>query len=52
MVTILKKGFKKAEIEKALVKKQKIKAFNAHKHCGIIKLEEDPVEIQKKMRNE
>ncbi len=51
----------KTEIEAALKKLHEVnrqpfvdknKAFNAHKYCGIIKLKEDPLELQKKWRNE
>lgn len=28
------------------------KHFDAYKYCGTIKLKEDPLEIQKRMRNE
>ncbi len=52
MVTVIKKssGEKEASIrlEKALQKK----GVDTHKYCGIIKLKEDAMAIQKKMRNE
>lgn len=46
------------EIEKALRKlhtagnKKAHKVFDAFKYCGIIKLKEDPMAIQKQMRDE
>ena len=48
------------EIKKALQKIQKGvkvnkrpgKSFDAFKYCGTIKLKEDPVAVQKNMRNE
>jgi hypothetical protein len=53
MVVVLKKGMKKEDIEKLLKKtKRKTKGFNSKKHCGIISIKEDPVEIQRKMRDE
>lgn len=52
MVTVIKKssGKKKAseQIEKAL----KTKGVDTHKFCGVIKLKEDPLLIQKRMRDE
>jgi hypothetical protein len=32
--------------------KQKMKKFDALKFCGILKLEEDPLELQKRWRSE
>lgn len=52
MVTVIKKGANKEELEKALSKLEKAKKFDAYKYCGVIKLKEDPLEIQKKMRDE
>ncbi len=52
MITIIKKGTKKAEFDKKLLDLKNIKKFDAHKFCGTIKLQEDPLEIQKKMRDE
>jgi len=59
MVTIIKKSAKKHEIDKILhdtkkktaVKRPK-KLLNASKYCGVLKIEGDPVQIQKKLRNE
>jgi len=52
MVTIIKKGADNKEIEEALSNLKSFKRFNAYKHCGKIKLKADPLEIQKKLRNE
>lgn len=52
MVTIIKKGSNKKEIEKALSKLRSTKEFDAYKYCGTVKLDEDPLEIQKRMRDE
>ena len=52
MVTVIKKGSNKKEIEIALSKIKSKKKFDAYKYCGTIKLEEDPLEIQKRMRDE
>ena len=52
MVTVIKKGTDKKEIEKAISNFKSAKKFDAYKHCGTIKLREEPLEIQKKMRDE
>jgi hypothetical protein len=52
MVTVIKKGSDKKEIEKAVSKLKCSKSFNAHKYCGTVKLKEDPLQIQKRMRDE
>lgn len=52
MVTVIKKGAIKEEIEKAFSNLANTKKFNAYKYCGTIKLTEDPLTIQKKMRDE
>ena len=51
MVTI-KQGIKKEEFDKKLAEIQSLKKINAFKYCGIISLNEDALEIQKKMRDE
>ena len=52
MVLVLKKGASKKEIE-ILEKKLKPKAgVDVMKYCGTIKLKEDGLAIQKKLRNE
>ncbi|RAI94934.1 hypothetical protein [Algoriphagus yeomjeoni] len=52
MVTVIKKGSDKKEIEKALSKAKSKKNFDAQKYCGALNLKEDPQVIQKAMRNE
>ena len=55
MVLILKKGATKKEIdalEKKLYKEKASRGFNADKYNGVLKLKEDPLSIQKKLRNE
>ena len=55
MVLILKEGASKKEIEaieKKLYKKKTSVGFNAKKYNGILSLEEDPLAIQLKLRNE
>jgi hypothetical protein len=52
MVTIIKKGTKKEDFDRKLSGLKNMKRFDAHKYCGIIKLKEDPLAIQKSMRDE
>lgn len=55
MVLVLKKGATKKdiqEIEKILYKEKSSGGFNAKKYNGILNLKEDPLTIQKRMRNE
>jgi len=55
MVTILKKGTSRSRIEKILEKLKRNKSSNgidAYKYCGIIKLKEDPLVYQRRMRDE
>ena len=53
MVTIIKKGTSREKIRIALTKRPvKIKSPDLNKYCGCISLEEDPLELQKKWRNE
>lgn len=57
MVLVLKKGATKKEIEaleKKLYKEKPFRGFNAKKYNGVLKmqLKEDPLIIQKKMRDE
>lgn len=53
MVTIIKSKTKKEKIEKLLLKAQKkINLLKASKYCGKLKLNGDPISIQKKLRNE
>lgn len=55
MVLILKKGATKKDIdalEKKLYKEKSSTGFNAKKYNGILKLEDDPLTIQLKLRDE
>jgi hypothetical protein len=55
MVLVLKKGATKKEIDAITEKLTKIrrrKRFDAYKHCGVIKLPEDALAIQKRLRDE
>ena len=54
MVYIVKPGITRKEFDKLLKKatpKPK-KLFNARKYCGILKLDEDPVTLQRRWRDE
>ena len=52
MVLVLKKGASKQEMSNISSKLRVVKGVNTKKYCGVIKLKEDPLEIQKKMRDE
>jgi len=53
MVTTIKKGTSRAKIFKALKNRPvKIKSPDLKKYCGCISLKEDPLEMQKKWRDE
>lgn len=52
MVLVLKKGASKKEMDGIAAKLQVQKGVNTKKYCGVIKLKEDPLAIQKKMRDE
>ena len=52
MVTVIKKGSDKKAVEQALSKIKSKKKFDAYKYNGKVKLKEDPLEIQKRMRDE
>ena len=55
MVTTLKKGSSRSRISKLLEKIKQAKSLrgiDAYKYCGLIRLEEDPQEIQRTMRDE
>jgi hypothetical protein len=55
MVTTLKYGSDKQVIKSILerLKKQNSRSgFDAYKFCGVISLEEEPLKIQKNMRDE
>lgn len=52
MVTVIKKGDTKEKINKLITKAIQTKGVNTKKYCGVIKLKEDPLLIQKKLRDE
>jgi hypothetical protein len=54
MVLILKKGAGKKDIAAIRKKLEKLsgKGVDTKKYCGVIKLKEDPLSMQKKMRDE
>ena len=50
MIITLRKLFDKEEIEKLLAGLKTIKKLDASKYSGKIKLSEDPIKIQKKLK--
>lgn len=55
MVLVLKKGASKKEMERINKKLRLLpsrKKLDAQKYCGVIKLTEDPLAIQKRLRDE
>jgi len=52
MVTVIKRGASIKEIDNALAKLKNSKKFDAYKYLGTIKLKQEPLEIQKRMRDE
>ena len=52
MVTIIKKGFDKQNIQRLLANLKSKKGLNAFKYCGTVKLEKEPMVIQKSLRDE
>lgn len=55
MVAILKQGASKESMRNLLenlLKNRKMNGVDVHKYCGTIKLKEDAMAIQKKMRDE
>lgn len=55
MVTVIKRGSIKEAIAKGmrkLAEKSLKKGFNAHKFCGTLKIKEDALVIQKRLRDE
>jgi hypothetical protein len=55
MVLVLKKGASKKEMEeinKKLSRMPSRKKLDARKYCGVIKLKDDPLVIQKRLRDE
>jgi hypothetical protein len=52
MVTIIKSNSKNKDIEQSIQKTEPSKKLDAKRFSGILKLEEDPLKIQKKLRDE
>ena len=53
MVTTIKKGTSREKILKALKQRPvKVKSPDLKKYCGSISLDQDPLEMQKKWRDE
>ncbi len=55
MVTVLKSGASKSSIQSILKKlgtRRSKKGFEAQKFCGILKIDEDALAIQKRLRDE
>jgi hypothetical protein len=52
MVTIIKKGAAKEDMQKVLNNLSVRQGFNAYKYCGVLKLDRDPLAIQKTLRSE
>ncbi len=52
MVTVIKKKSSIKQIRQALKKLRGSKKNNARKYCGVIKLKENPLVIQKQLRDE
>ena len=52
MVTIIKKGLDKQNIQRILANLKTKKGFNAYEYCGKVKLQKDPLAVQKALRDE
>ena len=52
MVLVLKKGASKKEMQTITKKLKKSVGVNTKKYCGVLSLTEDPMTIQKQMRDE
>lgn len=52
MVLVLKKGASKKDMENITAKLQPSKGVDTRKYCGTVKLKEDPLVIQKRIRDE
>jgi len=54
MVTTIKKGTPKNKVDDIFARRKKTvtRKINIKKYCGVIKLKEDPLELQRKWRNE
>ena len=52
MVTIIKSSSSKAQIKKLLNQAMEVQGVDTHRYCGVIKLQENPLVIQKRLRDE
>jgi hypothetical protein len=52
MTTIIKKKSKKGVAEQKFSRAISLKGVDTHKHCGVIKLKKDALQIQKELRDE
>ena len=54
MVTVIKKGSDKESFDQVLkeLNQKENKGFNAKRFCGVIQFKEDPLLIQKRLRDE
>jgi hypothetical protein len=52
MTVIIKSTENKIDIQKALKKLEHKGRLNVYEHLGVLKLKEDPLQIQKRMRDE
>lgn len=52
MVTVIKKGSNKISSSREFENALHTKGVDTRKYCGIIKLKEDPLIIQRRMRDE
>lgn len=52
MVTVIRKGTDKKTLNKLLKEALKSRGVDTLKYCGVINLKEDPLTIQKRMRDE
>jgi|GEM_PF-903433 len=54
MTTVIKKNTKSAEAKRLIVqvKRKPKKPFNPDRHSGVLKLQKDPLELQKEWRSE
>lgn len=52
MVIVIQQGTSKEKIEALLKKLKGKKGVDTKKYCGVLKLKEDPLSIQKQLRDE
>ncbi|MFT6865486.1 MAG: hypothetical protein ACJA08_000307 [Cyclobacteriaceae bacterium] len=52
MITVIKKGVDLKLPNKEMEIALKTKVVNTYKYCGLIKLKDDPLVVQKRMRDE